>query len=115
MAGIRRAARQTSALARQCGARPRGGGYGIAEALIVEAVRIKKNRALKLLALAGEVDTPASNDRMRGLQRAVAERGGAPRQNITTCQRCQASAGTGTAWSRRGWAPGRTRCGRPSR
>ncbi len=49
-----------------------GGGYGIAEALIVEAVRIKKNRPLKLLALAGEVDTPASNDRMRGLQRAVA-------------------------------------------
>ena len=49
-----------------------GGGYGIAEALIIEAVRIKKNRPLKLLALAGEVDTPASNDRMRGLQRAIA-------------------------------------------
>ena len=28
--------------------------------------------ALKLLALAGEVDTPASNDRIRGLTRAVA-------------------------------------------
>jgi ABC-type sugar transport system substrate-binding protein len=49
-----------------------GGGYGIAEALIMEAVRIKKSRPLKLLALAGEVDTPASNDRIRGLKRAIA-------------------------------------------
>ena len=48
------------------------GGYGIAEAVLIEAVRIKKNRPLKLLALAGEVDTPASNDRIRGLTRAVA-------------------------------------------
>jgi ABC-type sugar transport system substrate-binding protein len=49
-----------------------GGGYGIAEAIIMEAVRIKKNRPLKLLALAGEVDTPASSDRIRGLKRAIA-------------------------------------------
>ena len=48
------------------------GGYGIAEAVLIDAVRIKKNRPLKLLALAGEVDTPASNDRIRGLTRAVA-------------------------------------------
>jgi ABC-type sugar transport system substrate-binding protein len=47
------------------------GGYGIAEAILIEAVRIKKNRPLKLLALAGEVDTPASNDRLRGLKRAI--------------------------------------------
>jgi ABC-type sugar transport system substrate-binding protein len=48
-----------------------GGGFGIAEAILIEAVRIKKSRPLKLLALAGEVDTPASNDRIRGLKRAV--------------------------------------------
>jgi ABC-type sugar transport system substrate-binding protein len=48
-----------------------GGGYGIAEAILIEAVRIKKNRPLKLLALAGEVDTPASNGRIRGLNRAI--------------------------------------------
>jgi ABC-type sugar transport system substrate-binding protein len=48
-----------------------GGGYGIAEAILIEAVRIKKNRPLKLLALAGEVDTPASNGRIRGLKRAI--------------------------------------------
>jgi uncharacterized circularly permuted ATP-grasp superfamily protein len=47
------------------------GGYGIAEAILMEAVRIKKNRPLKLLALAGEVDTPASNDRVRGMKRAI--------------------------------------------
>ena len=47
------------------------GGYGIAEAILMEAVRIKKNRPLKLLALAGEVDTPASNDRLRGMKRAI--------------------------------------------
>ena len=39
--------------------------------ILIEAVRIKKNRPLKLLALAGEVDTPASNDRIRGLNRAI--------------------------------------------
>jgi ABC-type sugar transport system substrate-binding protein len=48
-----------------------GGGYGIAEAILIEAVRIKKNRPLRLLALAGEVDTPASNGRIRGLNRAI--------------------------------------------
>jgi ABC-type sugar transport system substrate-binding protein len=48
-----------------------GGGYGIAEAILIEAVRIKKNRPLKLLALAGEVDTPASSGRIRGLHRAI--------------------------------------------
>jgi ABC-type sugar transport system substrate-binding protein len=48
-----------------------GGGYGIAEAILIEAARIKKNRPLNLLALAGEIDTPASNGRVRGLKRAV--------------------------------------------
>jgi ABC-type sugar transport system substrate-binding protein len=48
-----------------------GGGYGIAEAVLIEAARIKKHRPLKLLALAGEIDTPASNDRVRGLKRAI--------------------------------------------
>jgi ABC-type sugar transport system substrate-binding protein len=48
-----------------------GGGYGIAEAIIIEAVRMKRNRPLKILALAGEIDTPASNGRVRGLRRAV--------------------------------------------
>jgi ABC-type sugar transport system substrate-binding protein len=52
-----------------------GGGYGIAEAILIEAARIKKNRPLKLLALGGEVDTPASNDRIRGLRRAIAVMG----------------------------------------
>ena len=46
-------------------------GYGIAEAILMEAVRIKKNRPLKLLALAGEVNTPASDFRLRGMKRAV--------------------------------------------
>ena len=44
-----------------------GGGYGIAEAVLTEAARIK-NRPLKLLALTGDIDTPASNDRVRGLK-----------------------------------------------
>jgi len=48
-----------------------GAGYGIAEAILIEAVRIKKNRPLKLLALAGEVDTPASNGRLLGMKRAI--------------------------------------------
>ena len=52
-----------------------GGGYGIAEAILIEAVRIKKNRPLKLLALAGEVDTPASTGRIRGLNRAISVMG----------------------------------------
>jgi ABC-type sugar transport system substrate-binding protein len=48
-----------------------GGGYGVAEAILTEAVRLKKNPPLKLFALAGDVGTPASNDRVRGLKRAV--------------------------------------------
>ena len=48
-----------------------GGGYGIAEAILIEAARMKKCRPLKILALAGEIDTPASNGRIRGLNRAV--------------------------------------------
>ena len=47
------------------------GGYGIAEAVLIEAARINKHRPLKVLALAGEIDTPASNDRVRGLKRAL--------------------------------------------
>ena len=48
-----------------------GGGYGIAESILMEAVRVKKDPPLRLLALAGDVGTPASNDRVRGLKRAV--------------------------------------------
>jgi ABC-type sugar transport system substrate-binding protein len=48
-----------------------GGGYAIAEAILIEAARIKKTRPLKLLALAGDVSTPAGNDRIRGLKRAI--------------------------------------------
>jgi ABC-type sugar transport system substrate-binding protein len=48
-----------------------GGGYGIAEAILTEAARIKNNRPLKILALAGEADTPASNDRLKGMKRAI--------------------------------------------
>jgi ABC-type sugar transport system substrate-binding protein len=48
-----------------------GAGYGIAEAILTEAVRSKKDRPLKLLALAGEVDTPASTGRLRGMNRAI--------------------------------------------
>jgi len=48
-----------------------GGGYGTAEAVLTEAVRVKNDPPLRLLALAGDVGTPASNDRVRGLKRAV--------------------------------------------
>ena len=48
-----------------------GGGYGIAEAILGEAARLKKSRPLRLLALAGDADTPANNDRVRGLNRAI--------------------------------------------
>jgi ABC-type sugar transport system substrate-binding protein len=48
-----------------------GAGYGIAEAILTEAARVKNNRPLRLLALAGDAGTPASNDRVRGLKRAV--------------------------------------------
>jgi ABC-type sugar transport system substrate-binding protein len=49
-----------------------GGGYGTAEALLIETVRIKTARPLKLLALTGDVDTPASVDSVHGAERAVA-------------------------------------------
>jgi ABC-type sugar transport system substrate-binding protein len=48
-----------------------GAGHGIAQAILIEAVRIKKNRPLRLLALAGETDTPASTLRLRGMERAI--------------------------------------------
>ena len=48
-----------------------GGGYGIAEAIILAAARIKQTGPLRLLALTGDVETPASNDRIRGMNRAV--------------------------------------------
>jgi ABC-type sugar transport system substrate-binding protein len=48
-----------------------GGGYGIAEAILIEAARIKKTRPLRVLALAGDIETPAINDRIRGLKRAI--------------------------------------------
>ncbi|MBV8166858.1 MAG: ABC transporter substrate-binding protein [Alphaproteobacteria bacterium] len=47
-----------------------GGGYEIAEAVLGEAQRIKSTRPLNLIALAGDAETPASNDRVHGLQRA---------------------------------------------
>jgi ABC-type sugar transport system substrate-binding protein len=47
------------------------GGYRLAEAIFTEAVRVKTNPPLRLLALAGDHATPASNDRVRGLKRAV--------------------------------------------
>jgi ABC-type sugar transport system substrate-binding protein len=48
-----------------------GGGYGVAEAVLTEAMRVKNNPPLRVLALAGDVGTPATNDRVRGLKRAV--------------------------------------------
>jgi ABC-type sugar transport system substrate-binding protein len=48
-----------------------GGGYRVAEAVLTEAMRIKNNPPLRMLALAGDIGTPASNDRVRGLKRAV--------------------------------------------
>jgi hypothetical protein len=48
-----------------------GGGYGIAEAIIIEAARIKKTPPLKLLALSADVATAVSNDRIGGLKRAI--------------------------------------------
>ena len=48
-----------------------GGGYGIAEAVLTAAARVKSNRPLKLLALTGDEGTPASVERVNGLKRAV--------------------------------------------
>jgi len=48
-----------------------GGGYGIAESVLSEAAKLKNSRPLRLLALAGDADTPANNDRVRGLRRAL--------------------------------------------
>jgi ABC-type sugar transport system substrate-binding protein len=50
-----------------------GAGYGIATAILTEAARIKANRPLKILALTGDQDTPAGNERIRGLKRAVGD------------------------------------------
>ena len=48
-----------------------GGGYRVAEAVLTEAMHVKNNPPLRMLALAGDIGTPASNDRVRGLHRAV--------------------------------------------
>jgi ABC-type sugar transport system substrate-binding protein len=48
-----------------------GGGYGIAEAVLTAAAKVKTNRPLKLLALNGDEQTPASLERLNGLKRAV--------------------------------------------
>jgi ABC-type sugar transport system substrate-binding protein len=48
-----------------------GGGYGIAEAILTEAARITNTRPLKILALTGDAETPASVERVRGLKRAI--------------------------------------------
>ena len=48
-----------------------GGGYEIAEMVVTEAERLKTNRPLRLIALAGDAETPASNDRVHGLERAL--------------------------------------------
>jgi ABC-type sugar transport system substrate-binding protein len=48
-----------------------GGGYGIAAAVLAEAAKRKANRPLRLLALTGDASTPASQERLRGMKRAV--------------------------------------------
>ena len=48
-----------------------GAGYGIAEAILTQAARLKTTRPLKVLALTGDAATPASAERVRGLQRAI--------------------------------------------
>jgi ABC-type sugar transport system substrate-binding protein len=48
-----------------------GAGYGIAEAILTQAARIKTTRPLKVLALTGDAATPASAERVRGLKRAI--------------------------------------------
>jgi ABC-type sugar transport system substrate-binding protein len=48
-----------------------GAGYGIGVAILTEAAKLKTNRPLKVLALSGDAETPASNERLRGLKRAI--------------------------------------------
>ena len=48
-----------------------GAGYGIGAAVLTEAARLKTNRPLKVLALAGDTETPPSVERVRGLKRAI--------------------------------------------
>jgi ABC-type sugar transport system substrate-binding protein len=48
-----------------------GAGYGIATAVLTEAARVKTNRPLRVLALAGDTMTQASNDRVLGLKRGI--------------------------------------------
>ena len=48
-----------------------GPGYGIGAAILTEAARLKTNRPLKILALAGDTETQASIERVRGLKRAI--------------------------------------------
>ena len=50
-----------------------GAGYGIATEILTEAARIKASRPLKILALTGDHETPAGNERVRGLKRAVGD------------------------------------------
>ena len=48
-----------------------GAGYGIAEAILTQAARIKTIRPLRLLALTGDAETSASLERVHGLKRAI--------------------------------------------
>jgi len=48
-----------------------GAGYGIATAILTKAAGLKTNRPLKVLALAGDVATPASLERVQGLKRGI--------------------------------------------
>jgi ABC-type sugar transport system substrate-binding protein len=48
-----------------------GAGYGIGAAILTEAAKLKTNRPLKILALAGDAETQASIERVRGLKRAI--------------------------------------------
>lgn len=48
-----------------------GAGYAIAMAILDEAAKFKAARPLKLLALAGDAQTPASVERVRGLKRGI--------------------------------------------
>jgi ABC-type sugar transport system substrate-binding protein len=48
-----------------------GGGYEIAEQILSEAKRLKNTRPLRLIALGGDAETPASNDRDHGRDRAI--------------------------------------------
>src|SRR3984957_14132388 len=50
---------------------PGGAGYGIGAAVLTEAARLKTNRPLKVLALAGDSETLPSVERVRGLKRAI--------------------------------------------